>query len=66
MQLRGQVKQTTSLEKRLAAQALRLREKAKVLPPGIERERANREAREAETGSYINECLRSPDLRAPT
>jgi hypothetical protein len=66
MQLRGHVKQTTSLEKRLAAQALRLREKAKVLPPGIERERANREAREAETGSYINECLRSPDLRAPT
>ena len=32
MQLRGHVKQTTSLEKRLAAQALRLREKAKVLP----------------------------------
>lgn len=64
MQVR--IKQATSLEKRLTAEALRLREKAKFLPPGIEREHAIRKARQAETGLHINEWLRSPGLRAPT
>ncbi|MFK4382910.1 hypothetical protein [Bradyrhizobium sp. USDA 223] len=66
MQLRRRIKQTISLEERLAAEALRLREQAKLLPPGIERERAIRKARLAETGSHISEWLRSPGLRAPT
>lgn len=60
------LKQTTSLEERLVAEALRLGEEAKLLPPGIERERAIRKARLAETGSRINAWLRSPGLRAPT
>ncbi|GLR93219.1 MULTISPECIES: hypothetical protein [Bradyrhizobium] len=66
MHLRRRIKQTTSLEERLVAEALRQREQAKLLPPGIERERAIRKARLAETGSHISEWLRSPGLRAPT
>ncbi|MBR0989129.1 hypothetical protein JQ580_00165 [Bradyrhizobium japonicum] len=65
MQLRRRIKQTISLEERLAAEALRLREQAKLLPPGIERERAIRKASLAETGSHISEWLRSPGLRPP-
>lgn len=66
MHLRRRIKQTTSLEERLVTEALRLREQAKLLPPGIERERAIRKARLAETGSHISEWLRSPGLSAPT
>ncbi|GAB9186228.1 MULTISPECIES: hypothetical protein [Bradyrhizobium] len=62
---RRRPKQTMSLEERLAEQAQRLREEAKTLPPGIERERAIRKARQAETGSHISEWLRSPGLRPP-
>ncbi|MDI2076798.1 MULTISPECIES: hypothetical protein [Bradyrhizobium] len=62
---RRRFKQTTSLEERLAEQAQRLRQEAKTLPPGIERERAIRKARQAETGSHISEWLNSPGLQAP-
>lgn len=62
---RRRFKQTTSLEERLAEQAQRLRLEAKLLPPGIERERAIRKARQAETGSHVSEWLTSPGLRAP-
>lgn len=62
---RRHFKQTTSLEERLAEQAQRLRQEAKSLPPGIEREHAIRKARQAETGSHISEWLRSPGLRSP-
>jgi hypothetical protein len=62
---RRHFKQTTSLEERLAEQAQRLRQEAKSLPPGIERERAIRKARQAETGSHISEWLCSPGLRSP-
>ena len=57
--------QTTSLEERLAEQAQRLRQEAKSLPPGIERERAIRKARQAETGAHISEWLNSPGLQPP-
>ena len=65
MQLRRRIKQTTSLEERLTEQALRLRDEAKSLPPGIERERAIRKARQAETGAHISEWLNSPGLQPP-
>ena len=54
-----------SLEKRLAQEAQRLREEAKLLPPGIVREDTLRKARQCETGSHISEWLRSPDLKPP-
>ncbi|MEY9416841.1 hypothetical protein ABIF69_003283 [Bradyrhizobium japonicum] len=62
MQRRRRFKQTISLED-LAEEAMRLREKAKSLPPGIERERAIRKARQVETGSQMSEWLRPPGLQ---
>ena len=62
---RRRIKQTTSLEERLAEQAQRLRQAAKSLPPGIERERAIRKARQAETGAHISEWLILPGLAPP-
>jgi hypothetical protein len=58
--------QTESLEQRLAQEAKRLREEAKLLPPGAEREGLIRRARQAERGSHMSEWLRSPGLQPPT
>jgi hypothetical protein len=57
--------QTDILEERLSAEAMRLREEAKDMKPGAEREAILRKARQAETGSQISEWLRSPGLQAP-
>lgn len=65
MLTRRRVKQTDSLEKRLAAEAERLREEARSLPPGAERDEILRKARQAETGSQMSEWLRSPGLQPP-
>ena len=65
MQKRRRVKQTRSLEERLAEEAKRLREQASSLPPGIERDHALRKARQAETGSHMSEWLTSPGLKPP-
>jgi hypothetical protein len=62
---RRHLKQVNSLEERLAAEAIRLRAEAKGTPPGVQRERLLRRARQAETGSHISEWLRSPSLKAP-
>ncbi|MDA9409978.1 hypothetical protein XH80_25525 [Bradyrhizobium sp. CCBAU 45384] len=62
---RRRVKQTLSLEDRLAEEARRLREEAESLPRGPVREAALRRARQAETGSHISEWLRSPGLQGP-
>jgi hypothetical protein len=63
--LRRRFKQTVSLKVRLIEEAKRLREEAKLLPPGAMREALLRRAREAETGSHMTEWLRSPGLRPP-
>ena len=65
MQRRRRFKQTVSLEERLAQEAARLRELAKKLPAGFEREALLRKARQAETGSHLSEWLRSPGLQPP-
>lgn len=65
MQKRRRFKQSQSLEERLAEEAKRLREQAKLLPHGAVREAALRRARQAETGSHMSEWLRSPGLQAP-
>lgn len=62
---RRRFKQTQSLEERLAQEAARLREQARKLPPGPEREILLRKARQAETGSHMSEWLRSPGLQPP-
>jgi hypothetical protein len=56
--------QTTSLE-RLAEEAKRLRKQAQGTPPGIERERLVRRARQAETTTRMTEWLTSCGLQAP-
>jgi hypothetical protein len=57
--------QTTSLEERLAEEAKRLRKQAQGTPPGIERERLVRRARQAETTTRMTEWLTSRGLQAP-
>jgi hypothetical protein len=57
--------QTTTLEERLTEEAKRLRKQAQGTPPGIERERLIRRARQAETTSHLSEWLNSPGLRPP-
>ena len=65
MTRRRRVKQTMPLEQRLSDEAKRLREEAKLLPPGIVRDDKLRKARQAETGLHMTEWLLSPGLRPP-
>ena len=63
---RRRFKQIQSLKDRLVSQVQRLREEAKLLPPGRERETKLRSARQAETAAHIDEWLQSPGLKPPT
>ena len=63
--IRRRFKQLKSLEERLSEEAKRLREEAKLLPPGAVRETLLRRARQAETGSHMSEWLSSPELQSP-
>lgn len=65
MQQRRRFKQTDILEERLAQEAIRLREEAKAMKPGAERDALLRRARQAATGAHMSEWLRSPGLRPP-
>lgn len=62
-QRRKRFKQSDTLEHRLADEAQRLREHAKLLPPGAAREQMLRKARQCEAGQQMTEWLRLPDLR---
>nr|WP_284275894.1 hypothetical protein [Bradyrhizobium iriomotense] len=66
MQQRRRFKQIDPLDKRLTDAARQLRREAQDTPPGVERERLIRRARQAETASHINEWLTSPGLKPPT
>jgi len=63
--LRRRFKQHQSLEARLAEQAKRLREEARLLPPGAARETLLGRARQAEVGSQMSVWLKSPGLQPP-
>jgi hypothetical protein len=63
---RNLFKQVHPLEERLAQEARSLREQAKRLPPGPEREALLRKARQDEIGAHMAEWLTSPGLRPPT
>jgi hypothetical protein len=52
-------------EQRLAQEAHRVKERAKSLPHGRERELLSRKARQLETTLHINEWLSSPGLKPP-
>jgi hypothetical protein len=58
-------KKSTPLNQRLEEQAKRLRKEAKGIPPGVEREKLIRQARQAETTARIQEWLTSPGSQAP-
>jgi hypothetical protein len=62
---RRRIKHTMSFDERLADRAKRLRDQAKTLSPGIERDELIRKARQAETASRVNEWLTSPGLAPP-
>ena len=62
---RRRIRHQTSLEERLANQVRQLREQAKTLPPGAEREELLRKARQTETASHMSEWLNSPGLQPP-
>jgi hypothetical protein len=63
---RHRFKQTAPLELRLEEQAKRLRQEAKGTPPGVEREKLIRRARQAETASHISQWVSSKGLQAPS
>ena len=65
MQRRRRIKQTLTLEQRLAQEAQRLREEAKALPPGPSQERLLRKARQDEMVAHLAEWITSPGLRPP-
>jgi hypothetical protein len=62
---RRRFQQSAPLDQRLKEQAERLRKEAKGTPPGIEREKLIRQARQAETASHMQEWLSSPRLQPP-
>jgi hypothetical protein len=57
--------QTISLEESLPEETKRLRKQTQGTPPGIERERLVRRARQLETASRMNEWLTSRGRQAP-
>ena len=63
---RRRFKQIDPLDKRLSEEAERLRKEARGTPPGVERDRLVRLARQAETAARMSEWLQSPGLKAPT
>jgi hypothetical protein len=65
MQKRRRFKQIDPLDKQLRQYATRLRDEARALPPGLDRERLLRLAEQAETASRIDQWLASPGLRPP-
>jgi hypothetical protein len=62
---RGRTKLTESLDARLIQQARQIKERAKDLPPGKERQDLIRKIRQTETALRINQWISSPGLRKP-
>jgi hypothetical protein len=62
---RRRIKHTSSFAERLAAEGERLRERAKKLPRGEQREELLRKARQTDTASHMNELLSSSRLPSP-
>ena len=65
MQHRRRFKQNISLRDRLAAWANQVREQAKTLPPGPEREAQLQRASQADVAAHLDEWANSPGLQPP-
>jgi hypothetical protein len=66
MQSRRRFRQAGTLEARLGEEAERLREHAKVLPPGEERASILRKVREIEMTCGMVDWINSPGLQPPS
>lgn len=62
---RRRFKQTTTLDERLGEQAKRLRKEAQGTPPGVERDKLIRQARQVETAAHMQDWLASPGMQPP-
>jgi len=62
---RRRFKQNMSLRDRLAAWAEQVREQAKKLPPGPEREAQLKRAGQADVAAHLDEWADSPGLQPP-
>jgi hypothetical protein len=60
MKRRRRITHAAPLEQRLMAEAQRLRDQARQLPPGSDRAALLRKARQAEAACEINEVLTGP------
>lgn len=63
-QIRRRVIQIETLEQRLAQRAQEFRDRAKAMPPGVEKEALLQRANQAETGAHMSEWLLSPRPQA--
>nr|WP_271594767.1 hypothetical protein [Bradyrhizobium sp. CCBAU 65884] len=63
---RQRIRQTRSFHERLFAWAERLREQARQLKPGREREDLLTKARRADIAAHVDEWVNSRGLRPPT
>jgi|tagenome__1003787_1003787.scaffolds.fasta_scaffold10656845_1 hypothetical protein len=63
--MRRRVKQTTTLDERLAEMARQLRDEAAALLPGSQREEVERKLRQAEIAANIVQWVSSPGLQPP-
>jgi hypothetical protein len=52
------------LDENLSEQAARLRKEARGTPPGVERDKLLRRARQLETAAHLREWVASPGLRS--
>jgi hypothetical protein len=59
-------KHVKPLDLRLTDESRRLRKEARGTPPGIERERLLRRARQSETAAQMQEWFRAPGHKSPT
>jgi len=62
---RRRIKHEASFGERLVEHARRLKEQAKALPPGKERDALMRRARQTEVTAHLNQWLSSPGLASP-
>jgi hypothetical protein len=63
---RRRLRSTLSLTERMTEQAERLRQQARAIPEGKERDQLMRRARQIEPASHIDGWLKSPGLQPPT
>jgi len=59
------IKHTSAFDERLALKALQLREQAKAMPKGKDRNMIRRRSRKAEVAVHVNKSLGSPGLVPP-